>query len=412
MVIGAETSSGPLGCLAMTAPGRFSRPVARAVTSLTLVKLVLNGGFRFVYPFLPAIGRGLGVDLNQMGVLLSVRWGVGFGAPLAVRTVHRGDRSRRLLLAGLIAFGVGSLITAISGVFVGALVGFALMGIGKPIFDIGSQTYISERVPYARRARALGILELSWAGGLLLGAPLAGWLISRWGWELPFWVFGTLALLAIGAMYLLLDESDVEAEGSAASPDQPRSVVLGLFAAVAVTGFTHELLLVVLGAWLEADFAMSLAGLAGVGFMLGVAELFGEGAMVAFTDRVGKRASFALGLGVGAVCLTLLAVVNQTAVLGLGSLFLITLALEFAIISGIPLASEYRPNSRSRFLAWFLVVAGLGRIAADLVGPALFASSGMSVVALVAACSAALGVVILFTLVREVDAEQAIRPPL
>jgi predicted MFS family arabinose efflux permease len=315
-------------------------------------------------------------------------------------------------VAGLVAFAAGSLITAISGVFVGALVGFALVGIGKPIFDIGSQTYISERVPYVRRARALGILELSWAGGLLLGAPLAGWLISGWGWELPFWVFGTLALVAIGSIYLLLDETDSTSEAGSGPRDQPRTVVLALFAAVAATGFTHELVLVVLGAWLEADFGMSLIGLAGVGFVLGSAELVGEGAMVAFTDRLGKRNSFALGLGVGAVFLTALAAVNQVVGLGLGSLFVVTLALEFAIISGIPLASEYRPNSRSRFLAWFLVVAGVGRIGADLVGPRLFDVAGMSAIAAVAAGFAAVGVVILLTLVREVDAETAVRPPL
>lgn len=401
-----------LGCLAMSAPGRFARPVARAVTSLTLVKLVLNGGFRFVYPFLPVIGRGLGVDLSQMGVLLSVRWGVGFGAPFAVRAVHTGDRSRRLLVAGLVAFGAGSVITAVSGVFVGAVVGFALVGIGKPVFDIGSQTYVSERVPYARRARALGILELSWAGGLLLGAPLAGWLISGWGWELPFWFFGTLAFVAVGVIYLLLEETDTSTVRAAVVGDQPRSVVVALFAAVAVAGFTLELVLVVLGAWLEAEFGMPLLGLAGVGFLLGTAELVGEGVMLTFTDRVGKRNSFALGLGAAAVFLVALAVTGETVILGLGSLFLVTLSLEFAVISGIPLASEYRPTSRSRFLAWFLVVAGLGRIAADLIGPALFSRSGMGVVALVAAGSAALGVVILLALVREVDAEQAVRPPL
>ncbi len=110
--------------------------------------------------------------------------------------------------------------------------------------------------------------------------------------------------------------------------------------------------------------------------------------------------------------LTALAVVNQTVSLGLASLFLVTLALEFAIISGIPLASEYRPNSRSRFLAWFLVVAGVGRIGADLVGPRLFAASGMGAVALTAAGSASLGVIILLTVVREVDAETVVRPPL
>lgn len=393
-------------------PRSTPRPVARAVAVLTALKLVINAGFRFVYPFLPAIGRGLGVDLNQMGVLLSVRWGVGFTVPFAVGTPHSSRRSRRLLVAGLIAFGAGSLITAVAGVLAGVVVGFALMGIGKPVFDIGSQTYVSERVPYRRRARALGILELSWAGGLLLGAPLAGWLIDRWGWEMPFWTFGTLALLSVAAVFLLLEGSDDNGFEQIAGNDQPRSAVMALLTVVALTGFTLELILVALGAWLENEFGMTLLALAGVGFLLGSAELIGEGAMVAFTDRIGKRNSFALGLAVTAIASVLLGFSAGMLTVGLGVLFVLTVALEFSFISGIPLASEYRPSNRSRFLAWILVASGVGRITADLVGPALFGSAGMRLIAWTAAGSASLGVIILFTRVREIDAERAVRPPL
>jgi predicted MFS family arabinose efflux permease len=103
-----------------------------------VLKLVVNSGYRFVYPFLPAIGRGLGVDLSQMGALLSVRWGIGFGVPFVVGTPVTSKQSRRLLVAGMVAFAAGSLTTAVAGVFLGAVVGFALMGIGKPVFDIGT----------------------------------------------------------------------------------------------------------------------------------------------------------------------------------------------------------------------------------------------------------------------------------
>lgn len=392
--------------------GHFSKPVARAVTTLTLLKIVINAGFRFVYPFLPALGRGLGVDLGRMGVLLSVRWGVGFAVPFAVGTERTASRSRRLLVAGLIAFGAGSLITAIAGIFVGAIVGFALMGIGKPVFDIGAQTYVSERVPYMRRARALGILELAWAGGLLIGAPMAGWLIDRWGWEVPFWAFGSIALLSIGAVLLLLEDRDGGGEPVARAVDQPMSVVMPFLAVVIIAGFTLELVLVVLGAWLENEFGMTLLALSGVGFLLGIAELVGEGAMLSIADRLGKRNSFAIGLFVSSLTLVTLGFANTRLALALTALFLVTISLEFSVISGIPLASEYRPNNRSRFLAWFMVSAGVGRIGADLVGPMLFESAGMSAIAFIAASAALLGAVILVTSVSEIQADQSLRTPM
>lgn len=376
------------------------RSLRSAIVVLTAVKLVLNAGFRFVYPFLPAVGRGLGLDLGQMGVLLSVRWGMGFTAPLTVGLLDRARASRRLLVAGLISFTAGALITAMSGVFVAAIVGFALMGMGKPIFDIGSQTYVSERVAYAQRARSLGLLELSWAGGFLIGAPLAGWLIDRWSWAVPFWVFGTVAILSVGLIVLVLEPQD-EHRIVVGGVDQDGRTVAPFILAVVIAGFTLEMVFVVLGSWLEDSFGMSLFALAGVGVLLGGAELAGEGLMVAFTDRIGKRNSFALGLGATGIALVFLAFSSANLVPALVALFLAILTLELAMISGIPIASELRPSNRSRFLAWTLVAVGLGRIAADLTAPVVFEAAGMGVVAAIAAGSAAVGTAVLLSGVRE-----------
>lgn len=384
--------------------------VGKVVATLTALKLVINSGYRFVYPFLPAIGRGLGVDLQQMGFLISVRWGTGFTLPLVVGSPRNSRRSRRYLVVGLVAFGSGALVTAIAGVLIGALVGFILMGFGKPLFDVGAQTYVSERVPYERRARALGTLELSWAGGLLIGAPVAGWLIESWGWELPFWTFGTLALVGVAAVYLVLEGTDGRDDEPVVDTDQPMRVVAPFLVAVALSGFTLEIVLIALGSWLESGFGMTIAGLAGVGFLLGAAELSGEGLMVGFTDRLGKRDSFAYGLIAVAVAATGLGLSVDNQAWGLTSLFLMGVALEFAFISGIPLASEYRPSNRSRFLAFFLVASGMGRMVGDLVGPPVFEAGGMRAAAWTAAGAALVGAVLVFALVREVDKE-TVRPP-
>jgi predicted MFS family arabinose efflux permease len=373
----------------------------RAIAVLAMAKLVANAGFRFVYPLLPAIGRGLGVDLARMGQLLSVRWVVGFSAPLSVRVVQRRGGSRRLLIAGFVAFATGSLVTAWLGAFWAAVTGFALIGLGMPALNIGAQTYIAQRVPYARRARALGILELSWAGGFMIGAPVAGWLIERWHWNVPFWTFGTLALVAAAAIALFLDPVDRTEAARDAAGDAAWGIVAPFLAVAAMTGFSLELVLVVLGSWLEAGFGLTVIALSGVGFLLGAAELVGEGAMVAFTDRIGKRNSYLLGLVVAAVGLGALGMVHGTFRPALGALFVVVFGLELAIISGIPLATEYRPANRSRFLAVFMVAGGIGRIGADLVGPVVFSRSGMTAVATMGAVSAALGAVALLGWVRD-----------
>ena len=383
-------------------PG-IGRSMRSTLTVLTLLKLVLNAGWRFVYPFLPALGRGLGVELSQMGVLLSVRWAMGFATPLGVAAVERSRSSRRMLVVGLVSFSLGAWVTAFSGVYMGALVGFALMGIAKPLFDVGAATYVSERVPYDRRARSLGILELSWAAGFLVGAPLAGWLISTWDSGMPFWVFGSLMMLGLGLVLGFLDPSDHEHDVGVDLPVGNRSRLAPFLSAVAVAGFTLEMIFVVMGAWLETEFALSLFALAGVGALLGVAELGGEGLMVAFTDRMGKRNSFGVGLACTSLALVVLGLVNDRLVPALIALFFAIVSLELAVISGLPIASELRPSRRAALLAWTLVAAGGGRIVADLIGPRVFRGAGMSAVVWIAAASAALGSFVLFAFVREVS---------
>ena len=156
-----------------------SHPVGSSLAYLTGLRLVLNTAFRMVYPFLPVIARGLGVPLSQAGYLVSARWLAGMATPGVIATVGKGEVRRRVIVTGTAMFIVGALVTAATGVYIGALVGFALMGLAKPTYDVASQSYISDRVPYANRARYLAVYELAWAGSLLVGAPFAGWLRDR-----------------------------------------------------------------------------------------------------------------------------------------------------------------------------------------------------------------------------------------
>ena len=67
-------------------------------------------------------------------------------------------------------------------------------------------------VPDGLRARAMGVIELTWAGGLLLGAPAAGWLIDRQGWASPFWLLAVLAAASIPVLLVVMDRDEVGGE--------------------------------------------------------------------------------------------------------------------------------------------------------------------------------------------------------
>lgn len=363
-------------------------------------RLVINTAHRFVYPFLPVIARGLGISLNQAGTMVSVRWAASLATPGVVHVVDHGRRPRRLIAVGLLMFVTGAVATVATNVYIGALVGFALMGLAKSAYDISAQAYVSDRVPYARRSRYLGILELTWAGAFLIGAPAAGWLIERGGWELPFWVVAGLLTAALLMLPVFLD-ADVEhvagpspglaLDGSALA----LLVVMGLFTGGA------ELVFVVMGAWLETSFGLSLLALGGVALVLGIAELVGEGTVVAFTDRIGKRRSVAIGMVIAAVAFALMAPAEDQMVLGVALLAAALGGFEFTIVSSYPLASEVRPGARVKYLSLTVVAMGVGRAIGAFAGPRLFGLGGLPAPVLVAALANVIGLVVLLAFVRD-----------
>lgn len=345
---------------------------------LVATRLVLNTAHRFVYPFLPAISRGLGISLGRGGLLMSARSLAGLATPLLVATAGRGERRRRTVAVGLALFAVGAAATAAGGVFAGAMVGFALFGVAKPLFDISGQAYIADRTPYRGRARYLALFETTWALALLLGAPAAGWLISRWGWRAPFWVVALLALLSLAVLPWAMD---ADAAAPAGAPPTPlrldRSAGL-LIAAVFLLMFAAEVSFVVFGAWLEDRFGLSLVALGGAATAVAVAELAGEGASFALTDRLGPRRSVSIGLVICIAAFAGLGPASGSLGWGLAVLVVAFFGFEFSIVSALPLATEVAPAARTRFLSLVVVALSASRAVAAVVGPALFSHGGFA----------------------------------
>jgi predicted MFS family arabinose efflux permease len=106
----------------------------------------------------------------------------------------------------------------------------------------------------------------------------------------------------------------------------------------------------------------------------------------------------------GGVSLLVLSMVSEQLLKAMAVLFVAGVAIEFGIISAIPLMTELRPRARAQTLSLLMVASGVGRATADLVAPRVFAGGGMGPVSTMAGVVAlgALGIVLLW--VREVPA--------
>jgi len=346
-------------------------------------RLVLNLAVRVTYPFLPAIARGLNISFQQAGLLVAARHCVGLtGALWAVVAENKGYG--RGMLIGLAALLLGSFTVSLSRGFAFALVGFVLIGISKPVYDPSVQAFVSARIPYAKRAMALGILETSWAGSWLLGIPLSGVLIAYFGWHSPFSLISGAGLLAIFLTTQLKDvtsTNQTSAQNTEQNLSAPSEAPLGKIGPLLILGvsllmvFANENMVIVYGAWLEEQFHLQVRELGFFSILVGMAELGGELTVVALVDRMGKRKAILGGLTLTGLSYLALPFCQSSIYLALAGLVCMFYLFEFTIVSIFPYVSEMVPAQRGKWLAFNYTALVIGRLCGALSGPWLWQRS-------------------------------------
>ncbi len=370
---------------------------------LTIARLVINAGLRIVYPFLPVLARGVDRPVADLSRLLALRGAMGVLGPLfgPLSDIHG---RRTMLLAGMALFTGGALSVVLVPTFVALAISMMLVALAKIIFDPALQGLVADKVPYARRGTALGWTETSWAGGLLLGAPLAGWLISlgasrsaagfdegrfaaAWSW--PFGVLGLLGLVMLLLVWHATAGSDERSGSRVASRNPLRALQLmrrrGVTAATAFVGLimlANELIFVSYGTWMETEFGVSPYQLGLSIVAIGLAELVGELGVGRLVDAFGKRRTVIAmtfsAAGFMAVYAAWLGWLRWSDAAGSGMIpALLCLAaaflcFEMAYVGSLPLLTELVPEARAGVMSLVVAAMSLGRACGALLAPWLW----------------------------------------
>jgi DHA1 family inner membrane transport protein len=374
---------------------RHRESTARLVLNIgvaALCRLILNTSRRFVYPFAPALSRGLGVPLTAITSLIALNWATGilavFIGPLTDRLGYR-----LMMIAGMVLLAGGLLVSGFFPIYAVVLVALFLAALGKAIFDPAVQAYISEQVPYRRRGLAIGFLEYSWAGSALLGIPALALVIDKFGWRSPFFLMGVLALLGIAALVVLIPRANKTHAGQ--DPDfslkaawqgvMQEKTARGALVFVFLVSAANDNLFVVYGAWLEKSFGLSIVALGlGTG-AIGLAELLGETVTATLADRIGLKRSVVTGLMSCIIFYVMLPFIGQTISMAFVNIFLIFAAFEFMIVTSVSMATELVPEARATMMATYLGAAGLGRVVGALIGGPVWLMGGITATGVVSA---------------------------
>ncbi len=381
------------------------------LVAFVATRLVLATSLRLMFPFLPAIARGMGVSLEAAALLVTFRSALGVTGPF-LGSVADAWGHRTGIIVGLLIFVLGTIPIAIWPIYPVVLIGVIISGIGNIITDSSIYAYVGARFPYQRRARAIAVVEAGWSGAFLVGVPAVGWLISRTTWNAAFLWLGVSGGFLLAVLHQLLPR-----DGKKRRTDEPpwKNLKLvmrhphawvGPFFSLLILS-AHQFISIVYGAWMEDVFGLRVEELGAASSVLGLAGIAGVGLVFLFSDRLGKRLAVGLGVVITTASGLVLPLLSNSLIGTLIALFCFFLSFEFALTTSISLLTELIPAARATIMAANVAAIALGDALGATAGPWLF-RRGLSANVLAAALFNAAGLVLLITLIQ---AERSNRQP-
>ena len=226
-----------LGTTAVTDPPDKARARSLALATLLFVLFLTFLDNTIVTVVLAHVQSDLHASVSQLQWVVN-GYALTFAAlMLSFGTVGDLFGRKKVMLAGVAVFCVGSIIAAVAQTTDLLIAGRVVMGIGAAASEPGTLSMIRHLYPdRAERARSLGIWAAVSSLGLALGPLIGGLLVFGWSWRAIFWFnvfFGAIAF--VSAAVVLPESSD---------PVRARFDVLGfLLGALSLGSLTFAIIL-------------------------------------------------------------------------------------------------------------------------------------------------------------------------
>ena len=362
------------------------RPVNQIIIAM-LLKLLLNTGRRFIYPFAPFVSRGLDVPLTAVTSIIATTQAVTllglFSGPLTDRIGYRF-----MMRAGVSMLAIGMLICGLVPDYWPVFLGLVLASFGKTLFDPAILAFVGHTVPFEKRARVIGIIEISWAGSTLIGIPALALIIEHGGLQISFSIMallGGIGWVILGRTFPADKQNPVQAKEKVSFLLSFKQLIqsrpaVGMLAFGFWISLANDSLFVAYGAWFEQAFLVSIVTLGFSTVAIGCAELLGESLTAIFADRIELKRSIVIGLGLTVCAYVLLPIIGRTLPLAMVGMFCIFLTSEISMVTSFSLSTELLPEARATMVAGFYAAAGIGRMIGVLVGGALWEFGAISTV--------------------------------
>ncbi len=336
-------------------------PVKWVLVSLSLSMLLPSLGTSIANVGLPTLAHTFDASFQEVQwVVLSYLLAI---TTLIVSVGRLGDMigRRRLLLAGIGVFTMGSVLCGIAPTLGVLIAARAVQGLGAAIMMALSMAFIGETIPKARIGSAMGLLGTMSAIGTALGPSLGGVLIIGLSWRAIFLIKVPLGILAFLLAHRTLPADHNRREMARASFDPLGTLVLALTLAAYALAMT-----IGRGAFGPLNATLLLAAILGVGlFVLVEAKVASPLIRVAMFREPSLTAGFAMSALVATVLMATLVVgpFYLSRALGLDAALVgivLTVGPLVAALTGVPAGRFVDQFGATRVTALGLIGIAIG----------------------------------------------------
>jgi predicted MFS family arabinose efflux permease len=162
--------------------------------------------FMIMMPLGPILINAFGIGTHEFGLLVaSYSFSAALSGLLAATFVDRFER-KRLLLSMFALFGLATLACGLAPGYATLLFARGLAGAFGGVMGAMVQTIVGDVIPFARRAKASGIISTAFSISTIAGVPLSLWLANHFQWRAPFILIAVLTALFIMVGWRILPE--------------------------------------------------------------------------------------------------------------------------------------------------------------------------------------------------------------
>jgi len=153
--------------------------------------------FMIMMPLGPILITAFGISTHQFGLLVaSYSFSAALSGLFAATFIDRFER-KRLVLTIFGLFGLATLACGLAPGYVTLLIARGLAGTFGGVMGAMVQTIVGDVIPFARRAKAGGIVATAFSLSTVAGVPLSLWLANHFQWRAPFIMIAFLTALFI-----------------------------------------------------------------------------------------------------------------------------------------------------------------------------------------------------------------------